>query len=99
MFARFDRSSGHHVSWVSHMDHCARLLVHSGRNVLRSTTRWGGTLPDVLEQNREQADLPAEQPAPSQGARLPTADAHPRWPFDRRGPAPQGPPRSDRLRR
>ena len=99
MFAPFDHASGQHVSWVSHMDDCARVRHVTSVASCASRSVRGDTLPDVLEQTREQADLPAEQPAPSQGARLPTADAHPRWPFDRRGPAPQGPPRSDRLRR
>jgi ribonuclease P protein component len=39
-----------------------------------------------------QADLPAEQPAPSPRARLPSTDADPRWTFDRVESAPQGPP-------
>ena len=41
-----------------------------------------------------QADLPAEQPAPSPCARFPSADAHSRRTCDCVQPAPQGPPRS-----
>jgi hypothetical protein len=40
---------------------------------------------------REQAYLPAEQPPPSQGARVPPADAHARRPFDHLLASPQGP--------
>ncbi len=48
---------------------------------------------------REQAYVPAEQPPPSQGARLPPADAHPRRPLDPVLASPEGPqePRSLRL--
>jgi ribonuclease P protein component len=44
-----------------------------------------------------QADLPAEQPAPSPCARLPAADAHPGRSGDRVKPASQEPPLADCL--
>ena len=44
-----------------------------------------------------QADLPAEQPAPSPRARLPVADAHPGGTCDRVRPASQGPPLAHRV--
>ena len=47
-----------------------------------------------MESDREQADLPAEQPPPRQDARLPVAYAHPRRPRDPRGPSSQGPQRA-----
>lgn len=40
---RFDRGSGHHVSWVSHMDDCAQVRVRGVRCVLRSAI--GGAAP------------------------------------------------------
>lgn len=39
----------------------------------------------------EQADVPAEQPAPGQDARVPAAHAHPRWSRHSRCPPVQGP--------
>ena len=49
MFAPFDHASGQHVSWVSHMDDCAR--VRHGAFVASCASRSvrGDTLPDVLE--------------------------------------------------
>ena len=99
MFAPFDHASGQHVSWVSHMDDCARVRHVTSVASCASRSVRGDTLPDVLEQTREQADLPTEQPAPSQGARIPTADAYARRPCDRLGAPPQGPQRPDCLRR
>lgn len=46
---------------------------------------------------REQAYVPAEQPPPSQGARLPPADAHPRGSRDPVVASPQGPQEPRRL--
>jgi len=46
---------------------------------------------------REQAHLPAEQPSPSQGSRLPTADADPCRPRHHLGPSSQGPQDPDGL--
>jgi ribonuclease P protein component len=47
-----------------------------------------------MEPDREQADLPAEQPPPGQDPRLPSADAHPCGSRDPAGPPPQGPRRA-----
>ena len=57
-------------------------------------------LPDVtgeLSRGQGQADLPAEQSAPCQGARLPAAHAYPGGARHRAGPPPQGPPLTDCL--
>jgi ribonuclease P protein component len=43
-----------------------------------------------MEPDREQADLPAEQPSPGQDPRLPPADADPRGPRDPAGSPAQG---------
>jgi hypothetical protein len=34
----------------------------------------------VMERDREQADLPTEQPPSGKDPRLPATDAYPRWP-------------------
>src|SRR3954453_14661628 len=47
--------------------------------------------PDVVGDSRDQAHLPAEQPAPRQDPWLPSAHAHPCRPRDPRGSPPQGP--------
>src|SRR3954451_12487650 len=47
--------------------------------------------PDVVGDSRDQAHLPAEQPASRQDPWLPSAHAHPRGPRDPRRPPPQGP--------
>ncbi len=49
---------------------------------------------DVMEPDREQADLPAEQPPACQDARLPVAYAYPRRSRDPGDPSSQGPPRA-----
>lgn len=46
---------------------------------------------DLRRNSREQAYVPAEQPSPSQGARLPPAHADPRRPRHPVEPSPQGP--------
>jgi ribonuclease P protein component len=43
------------------------------------------------EMTREQAHLPAEQPSPAQGPRIPPAHAHPCWSRDPLLASPQGP--------
>lgn len=48
----------------------------------------------TLENFREQAYVPAEQPSPSQGARFPPAHAHPRRSRHPLGTPPQGPQRA-----
>ena len=53
--------------------------------------------PSTKEVSREQAYLPAEQPSPSQGARVPPAHADPRRPLDPVGPPSQGPQGPGRL--
>jgi ribonuclease P protein component len=50
----------------------------------------GSTELDVLEHDREQAHLPAEQPPPGEDARLPAAHAHPCRTGDHRCSSPQG---------
>lgn len=99
MLPWFDHASDQHVSWVSHMDDCAQVRHMTFVASCASRSVRGDTLPDVLEQTREQADLPTKQPAPSQSARFPTADAHARRPRDRLSTPPQGPQRPDCLRR
>src|SRR6478735_3450731 len=47
--------------------------------------------PDVVGDSRDQAHLPAEQPAPGQDPRLPSAHAHACRPGDPGGTSPQGP--------
>ena len=51
-------------------------------------------LPDVLGVPREQADFPAEQPAPCEDPRFPAAYAHPRRPCHPGSPSWQGPRRA-----
>ena len=51
-------------------------------------------LPDVLGVPREQADFPAEQPAPCEDPRFPAAYAHPRRPRHPGCPSSQGPRRA-----
>jgi ribonuclease P protein component len=53
-----------------------------------------GRQPDVMERDREQADLPTEQPPPGEDPRFPPADAYPRRPRDPAGPSPEGPQRA-----
>ena len=53
----------------------------------------------VMEPDREQADLPAEQPPSRQDARLPAAHAHPRRPRHPLRAPPQGPRRAVGLSR
>ena len=55
------------------------------------TERAGVTVPDPIGENREQAYVPAEQPPPSQGARIPAAHAHPRRALHPVCASPQGP--------
>ena len=50
--------------------------------------------PSPYRRSREQAHLPAEQPAPGQDPRLPSAHAHPRRPRHPVRPSPQGPHRA-----
>jgi hypothetical protein len=50
--------------------------------------------PELMEPDREQADLPAEQPPACQDARLPVADAYPRWSRHPGDSSSQGPPRA-----
>lgn len=61
-------------------------MVRRGRHVTRRDSRGQG-----------QAHLSAEQPAPGQGSRLPSADAHPCRSCHRDRPAPQGPSFADCL--
>jgi hypothetical protein len=56
----------------THAQHRAPAAAHPDHAPLATPT----------EIRREQAHVPAEQPPPSQGARLPPADAHPRGPVD-----------------
>ena len=66
----------------------------------RSTGRPAGVIaPDTSERTREQAHLPAEQPTPSQGARLPASHAHSRRSLHPVRPASQGPQGPGRLSR
>jgi hypothetical protein len=51
------------------------------------------------ERTREQAYVPAEQPPPPQGARIPAAHAHPRGPVDPFRASPQGAQEPGRLSR
>jgi ribonuclease P protein component len=55
--------------------------------------------PNVMEPDREQADLPAEQPPPGQDPRFPSADADQGWPRHPGGPSAQGPRRTVGLSR
>lgn len=59
--------------------------------------RCGPTLNTTEREAREQAYVPAEQPSPPQGARLPPAHAHPRRPFHPVLAPPQGPQEPRRL--
>ena len=68
---------------------CAR-SIRPGVGLPTSTPPWRDT--------REQAYVPAEQPPPSQGARLPPAHAHPCRPRDPVLASPQGPQQPRRLR-
>jgi ribonuclease P protein component len=52
---------------------------------------------NTREHSREQADLPAQQPAPAQEARLPAAHAYPRRPGRSGQPSQQGPSAAGRL--
>jgi len=61
-------------------------------------TPCGVDIPRNLRRNsREQAYVPAEQPSPSQGARLPPAHADPCRSRHPVGPSPQGPQEPGRL--
>ncbi len=53
----------------------------------------------VMERDREQADLPTEQPPSGEDPRVPASDAHPRRPRHPGGPSPQGPQRTVGLSR
>lgn len=60
----------------------------------------GQTLPVIctLRGHREQAHVPAEQPPPAQGPRLPPSYADPRGSLDSGEPSPKGPSEPVRLR-
>ena len=45
----FDHASDQHVSWVSHMDDCARVRHVTSVASCASRSVRGDTLPDVLE--------------------------------------------------
>jgi hypothetical protein len=53
-----------------------------------------GRQPDVMERDREQADLPTEQPPAGQDPRFPAAHAYPCRSRDPAGPSPEGPQRA-----
>ena len=89
------------------IDRCCVLTTRRGAGreaaggVARTTAQRPGRRPDFREtpewsEHVEQADLPAEQPATSQDARLPPAHAHPRGARDPFLAPPQG-PRSPRC--
>jgi hypothetical protein len=67
-------------------------------DVLRRATRCEHVPTTPLERAREQAYVPAEQPSPPQGARLPPADAHPCGSRDPVHPSSQGSQESRSLR-
>jgi ribonuclease P protein component len=52
-----------------------------------------------MERDREQADLPTEQPPSGEDPRVPASDADPRRPCHPGGPPPQGPQRTVGLSR
>jgi hypothetical protein len=69
----------------------------SRRHIGRSGRSAGVTVPDHRRNSREQAYVPAEQPPPPQGARIPAAHAHPRGPLDPVCTSSQGPQEPRRL--
>ena len=84
---------GCRMSTIRHQ--AAAWVGGAGRSCLnlgQHRPRSGVDIPRNLRRNsREQAYLPAEQPSPSQGARLPPAHADPRRSLDPVEPSPQGP--------
>jgi ribonuclease P protein component len=65
--------------------------VDTGSGALRDLAPDLARTPQHRRSSREQAHVPAEQPAPSQGARLPSADAYPGRPRSLVLAPPQGP--------
>ena len=76
-------TNGHRVPIGHDRMACARDVMPD------ATRRWS--------RGQGQADLPAEQPAPGAGPRLPATDAYPCGSRYRVRPAPQGPPLVDCL--
>src|SRR6478752_5571500 len=70
----------------------SRVFVEQSVSAARtSVARYMRGPPDVVGDSRDQAHLPAEQPASRQDPWLPSAHAYPCGPRDPRGPSPQGP--------
>jgi hypothetical protein len=77
-----------------------RSRVVSSSAVRRHRAIWPSSRVTPLTNRRdssEQAYVPAEQPPPPQGARIPAAHAHPRGAFHPVRASPQGPQESRRL--
>ena len=78
--------------WRAQTPHACCVFVEQSVWAARtSVARYMRGPPDVVGDSRDQAHLPAEQPASRQDPWLPSAHAHPRRPRDPRGPSPQGP--------
>lgn len=94
------RLNTYRVSVLSGVDRCRMSTNRPGppdrgcavpADVRRTSATEQGPSRDTTERfRREQADVPAEQPSPSQDARLPTAHAHPCGARHLGEPSPQG---------